>query len=169
GNFKTYLWVWAQFAEEHGYIIVAPSYGFGNWDRELGVTAVQATLADAVQKANIDPNRVILAGLSNGGFGATRVAEQFPDAYQGVILLSPGIDGQSIDNQAYAEGWNGRSHLIITGEQDKRIPVGYVNGRSQQLQNIGVDVTLHTFPKEDHFLFYSQPDDVMHLIAEWLE
>lgn len=169
GNFKPYLWIWSKFAEENGYVIIAPSYGFGNWDAEEGVTAVQFALTDAMTKTNIDPDQIYLAGLSNGGLGASRTAAQFPDVYRGVISLSPVMDTQIVDGEAYQGVWNGRKHLIITGEVDKRIPIGYVNNRVTNLQTGGVNVTYHIFPTEDHFLMFSQPDAVMTQISTWLQ
>lgn len=166
GNFKPYSWIWSKFAEAEGFVIIAPSYGFGNWDEE-GITAVQAALQDAMSKTAIDPNQLYLAGLSNGGLGASKVASRFPELFQGVIFLSPVMDTAVVDSDPYHQAWNGRPHLVITGEQDKRIPIGYVNGRVSSLQNGGVNVTYHTYPTEDHFLFFSQPETVIKKITAW--
>jgi hypothetical protein len=53
GNFKAYTWLWSRLAEEQGMVVIAPSYGFGNWDR-AGVVAVLRALDDAATLVDID-------------------------------------------------------------------------------------------------------------------
>lgn len=67
GNFKVYTWAWSRLAEEKGYVIIAPSFGFGNWYREGGVRAVKRALSDAEMVVPLDDDRIYLIGLSNGG------------------------------------------------------------------------------------------------------
>ncbi|MEJ2148203.1 MAG: hypothetical protein P8Z40_01850 [Chloroflexota bacterium] len=71
GNFKSYTWAWSRLAEEQGYVIIAPSFGFGDWRQPGGVDAVLNALDDAEQIVALDPARIYLAGLSNGGYGVS--------------------------------------------------------------------------------------------------
>jgi len=58
--------------------------------------------------------------------------------------------------------------LVITGEIDRRIPVDYVAAKVSALNSGGVMVTYITYPDEDHFLFFSQPANVLNDVEEWL-
>jgi pimeloyl-ACP methyl ester carboxylesterase len=168
GNFKTYTWVWAKFAEEQGYVIIAPSFGFGNWLRPGGTEAVTRALDDAATVVDLDPNRIYLAGISNGGLGVSRLGATSPEQFQGLIFLSPVMPPEIVDSAEFLGAWRERPVLVITGEADRRIPVRYVSTRVAALQAGAVDVTTITYPDEDHFLFFSQPARVLDDIEGWL-
>ncbi|MCB0031163.1 MAG: prolyl oligopeptidase family serine peptidase [Anaerolineales bacterium] len=167
GNFKSYSWVWATLAEQEGYIIIAPSYGFGNWDG-AGAAAVAQALADAQTHANIDPTRIYLMGLSNGGRGVSRLAASQPEQYRGLIFLSPVFDGAFLDSPAFAAAWANRPVLILSGAADRRIPASYVLERADHLDAAGLNVSTTVYPQEDHFLVFSQPEAIIAAIAAWL-
>ena len=167
GNFKSYSWIWSQLAEQAGYVIIAPSYGFGNWDA-AGAVAVNQALADAQTHTNIDPARLYLAGLSNGGLGVSRLAASQPEQYRGLIFLSPVFADPFLDSPAFAMAWADRPVLILSGAADRRIPETYVRARADRLVAAGVDVSTTIFPHEDHFLIFSQPEAIIATIAAWL-
>lgn len=167
GNFKAYSYVWSKLAEEEAFVIIAPSYGFGNWD-EAGVNAAMRALDDAKGVVDIDDSRIYLAGLSNGGFGAAQTAFKHPDLFQGVIFLSPGMTPSIIDSAEFQNLWRDRPILVVTGALDRRIPMTYIENRVQNLEAGGVDVSTVIYPQEDHFLLFSKPNAVMHDIKVWL-
>jgi pimeloyl-ACP methyl ester carboxylesterase len=169
GNFKTYTWIWSRLAEREGLVIIAPSYGFGNWRAEDSIAVVSAALADAATQVEIDPDRVYLAGLSNGGLGVSHLALAQPERFRGLIFLSPVMDTRIVSSPAFLERWRGRPVLVITGAADERIPLAYVRQRVVDLQAGGVAVTEKVYPGEDHFLFFSQPEPVLAEVQGWLE
>lgn len=168
GNFKTYTWVWSKLAEREGMIIIAPSYGSGNWRYEDSQAVVSAALADAATQAEIDPDRIYLAGLSNGGLGVSHLALAQPERFRGLIFLSPVMDTQILSSPAFLERWSGRPVLVFTGAADERIPLAYVRQRVADLHAGGVAVTEKIYPGEDHFLFFSQPDSILAEVQGWL-
>ncbi len=173
GNFKTYTWVWSKFAEEHGFVIIAPSFGFGNWDRPGGDTAVFRALDDAQRVLAesgvvVDPARVYLAGISNGGIGVSRAALASPERFAGLIFLSPVLPPSILDTAKFKAQWAQRPVLVIAGMADERIPLAYVRQRAAALRAGSVNVTLREYPDEDHFLFFSQPEALLQDVAEWL-
>ncbi len=167
GNFKAYTWVWSKLAEAEGFVIIAPSYGFGNWNTAGAETVLQA-IDDAKQQVNIDENQIYLAGLSNGGLGVSQLAQMAPELFQGLIFLSPVMDTNIVDSAPFQAAWANRPILVISGEIDKRIPLSYVEQRITNLEHGDVKVTTHIYPNEDHFLVFSQPEHVMQTVAEWL-
>ncbi len=168
GNFKAYTWAWAKLAETRGCVIVAPSFGFGDWTQPGGERAALAALEDASKWVEIDASRVYLAGLSNGGLGISLLARRAPQRYRGLIYLSPVMPPDILDQPEFQAAWKGRPVLVVTGEADERIPLRYVTERAQRLMDGGVAVTYRTYPGEDHFLFFSQLDDVLRHISAWL-
>ena len=169
GNFKVYTWIWSRLAEQLGCVIIAPSFGFGFWDRPEAVETVRRALADAQTVVTLDPRRLFLAGLSNGGLGVSRVAAAMPGAFCGCILISPVLADAMTDDPEFQRKWAGRPMLFLTGEVDDRVPVDYVRERVRRLHTGGVLTTLVTYPGEDHFLFFSQRDPVLQAIARWMQ
>ena len=168
GNFKTYTWLWAKLAKAESFVIIAPSYGFGNWD-EAGATSVLQAIEDAKQIVNIDEAQIYLAGLSNGGLGVSQLAQTSPEMFQGLIFLSPVMDTNIVDSLSFQTQWANRPILIITGEDDKRIPVSYVEQRTSLMEQGDIDVTKIIYPNEDHFLVFSQPENIMNDVSSWLK
>jgi pimeloyl-ACP methyl ester carboxylesterase len=168
GNFKTYIWVWSKLAEREGLVIIAPSYGFGNWRSADSATLISQVLADATTQVELDPQRLYLAGLSNGGLGISRLASAEPERFRGLIFLSPVMDTSLVDSSAFQQAWQGRPVLVITGAADERIPLSYVQQRAATFKAGGITVTERVYPGETHFLFFSQPEAVLSDISAWL-
>ncbi|MCB8979245.1 MAG: prolyl oligopeptidase family serine peptidase [Ardenticatenaceae bacterium] len=168
GNFKAYTWLWSKLAESDGYVIIAPSYGFGNWD-EAGAASVLQFIEDAKQVANIDENRLYLAGLSNGGLGVSYLANLAPKQFRGLIFLSPVMATEIVDSAAFKAAWGNRPVLVISGEADNRIPLTYVEQRIAAMQQANIEVISIIYPNEDHFLVFSQPQSVMQNVSVWLK
>jgi pimeloyl-ACP methyl ester carboxylesterase len=168
GNFKAYMWVWSSLAEELGYVIIAPSFGFGNWREPGGVDAAVKALEDAQTIVELDENRFYLAGLSNGGLGVSLLAASIPQRFRGLIFISPVMATEVIDQSTFQSAWTERPVLVVTGQADERVPVAYVTERVRRLERGGVTVKYVVYPEEDHFLFFSQPAHVLEAISRWL-
>ncbi len=168
GNFKVYMWLWSKLAEKQQVVIIAPSFGFGNWGQPGGQRAVVRALQDAASVVRIDEDRIYLAGLSNGGLGVSRLAEAMPDKFRGLIFISPVMATEIVDRKQFLDEWKGRPALILFGEADRRVPENYIRKRIANFEAGGVDVTAVYYPGEDHFLFFSQAEDVLEKISNWL-
>ena len=116
----------------------------------------------------IDSKRIVLAGLSNGGMGVTRGARATPNAWRGLIYLSPVFEQTVVDSEEFANGWAGRSVLIITGEEDKRTTPTRIREVEELMTGLTMKVESHHLPDEDHFLAYSDWPKVSRLMIEWL-
>jgi predicted esterase len=168
GNFKAYIWLLSRIAEERGMVVIAPTFGFGNWREPGGVEAIYRALDDACTFVEINPQRVYLAGLSNGGLGVSLAGGDQPERFAGLVFLSPVFATGVTDSPTFLHAWAGHPILIITGLADDRIPVSYVETRVNTFESAGVDVTYHEYPNEDHFLVFSRRDEVLNNILDWL-
>lgn len=164
GNHKILAWAWRAFAERHRVAIVCPTFGFGFWG-DGGVEAVERARAHALGTLPIDPGRVWLAGLSDGGKGVTRSAIAHPGHYRGLVYLSPTMVPGEIGSRAFLDGWRGRPVLVFQGDDDHNVPRRDVDPAVAILRREGVDVRYETFPGEDHFLFFARREAIFGAIA----
>jgi len=167
GNSRVLPWAWRTFADRHRFAIVVPTYGFGFWG-EGGVEAVDRALDDATRRLPIDPARVYLAGLSDGGNGVTRSGRARPDRYRGLIYISPTMRPDELGSPEFLRGWQGRPVLVLQGDRDANVRKADVDPAVDLLWASGVDVSYRVFPGEDHFLFFGRPDAVFASIAAWM-
>lgn len=76
------------------FIVAAPSAPPANhgsrWSQAGVRKFIDATIADARGRFNIDPDRVFLGGHSMGGYGAYHLAQVMPDRFAGVWISSGG-------------------------------------------------------------------------------
>lgn len=168
GNFKSYAWVLAELAARRGMIVVCPSFGFGEWSHQGGLEAVERARDYVVRQLHVDPTKITLAGLSNGGVGVSLAAAHHPEWYRGLILISPVMDSRSLQSAAFQAGWRGRPVLVLEGELDDRVEEAYVSATVGMLRKAGVEVRYEIFRGEDHFLFYAERRRALELMAEWM-
>lgn len=160
GNFQGYLWVWKRLADQGHFVVVAPGFGFGNWHRPGGLEAIQFARREAERTLPVDPQRFVLAGLSNGGRGVMRAIEEDPQrTWKAVVLLSA-----VVDLEPTPEAWKDRPTLVVHGLKDNRITEEWFHSSVRALQAAGAAVETQTDPAEDHFLFFSKPEE----IAQWV-
>lgn len=169
GNFKGYLWVWKKFADEHGYAIVAPSFGQGNWYLNGGPDAIEQVRQYCSRHPQMDGRRIYLAGLSNGGTGVTRAIVAGGKDYAGFIFISPVIEEDIAGTSQFAAQCAGRRVLVLYGAEDERIPASYVERGIKLMTAHEISVQSKSYPEEDHFLFFSKPDQVCRDVAAWLD
>jgi pimeloyl-ACP methyl ester carboxylesterase len=161
GNFKGYLWVLKKFADATGCAVIAPDNGFGNWrDAETRET-LDLMITTITNHPRLDENRMMLAGLSNGGIGATKMATYSPERWESITLISPVLPFAFTEKQHEVFVQEQTPIHIISGDIDRRIPAEYLVQRQAKLQSRGLNVSYEEVEGEDHFLMFSQPDRVV--------
>jgi pimeloyl-ACP methyl ester carboxylesterase len=147
--------------------LVAPSFGYGNWEAPGGVEAVERATRFGVAAFDADPARVFLGGLSQGGAGVSRTAVAHPDRYSGLIFISPTMELDVIGSEAFAEGWKGRPVLVIQGDRDGHVSPTSVTLACERMEANGVKLTQHRDPDAGHFLFLAKLDEMFEVIERW--
>ena len=145
-----------------GVILVCPTTGFGLYrDPEATARTVAAARRFAIETLGADPERIFLAALSQGGVGATQVAQRGRD-FRGVALISAVVDRAAVD------GWEGPDVLVLHGERDRRIDRAYTAATVAAFETSTATITARYFPEQDHFLLFAQPDEVLGTLRDWM-
>ncbi len=158
GNFQVYTHLLAAVAERAHVMVVAPSFGFGNWHHRGGTEAIEAAARYAVEQLDGDASRIVLMGLSNGGRGVTRALRDGAQRYAGVVLLSAVMETDVV--RGVGGRYAGTPALVIYGDADDRLPAEHEEAGASALRAAGLAVRVHAYPREDHFLFFAQKTSV---------
>ncbi len=167
GNMKACLWVLSKLAERHRCAVIAPTFGFGNWDKPGGAEFAAEVVREALATLPLDPKRVFLMGYSNGAMGVTRAAMEAPELFRGLIYLSPITEDELFSRQEFLSPQD-RKFLFLHGGRDMRIPRSFVEGTVGSLRRFGCDVALKVYDEEDHYLLFSQQEAVVDDIVKFL-
>jgi hypothetical protein len=153
GNFTLQCWLMAQVGDQINAITVCPSTGPpGAWWNPHGQSILQATISYLHQRG---VERIYLAGLSNGAIGASRLAKQYKENLNGLLLISGADPGATITDLPV---------LLLHAKDDERIPVAMME---QYASAARPNVTYHLF-EGDHFLLLKQADQVLAVMIDWL-
>ncbi|MFH1558321.1 MAG: PHB depolymerase family esterase [Pseudomonadota bacterium] len=146
---------WRDAAGDVGAILVAPeatrrlkgSRGF-NWiDSDDAGYIVELTLDYAKKKHQIDPDRVILTGFSQGGFMAYAIATQHPDWFTGVIPMGTGYLPSIDAPPPVPEGPHPRYYFMV-GASDPAAP--QTKQAAEDFATAGYTVELEVYPSAGH-------------------
>lgn len=168
GNFKAYTYLLRSIAEQHGMVLIAPSYGFGNWREPQTSKLVWAALEDLNQWTPIDRERLHLIGLSNGGLGVTQLAASSGSRFRSLTWLSPVFDDGLLSEQGLTDQCRNTRLLVYSGEEDNRVPWDYVMRSAKVLRARGLSVELEGVAEADHFMLFSDRERVISRLSAWV-
>jgi polyhydroxybutyrate depolymerase len=107
-----------------GFVVAYPSATAGGvWAGADEIGAVTRTLQAIQRAACIDPRRIYLTGISNGGGMANLLACRFADRFAGVVLFAPAVNGIADCSPSRPI-----SMLEIHGSADPIVPYGAIPG-----------------------------------------
>lgn len=168
GSWKGYFYGQVALARRLRFGVAQPSFGFGDWSRPGGLAAVENARAWLAAQAWVDPSRIYLVCLSNGGRAVTRLMQRGPARYRGVAFVSAVIEPRVLDAKALDPSWRAVPTLVIHGADDDRIPLDYLDEGVAALTDQGVAVTRDVVAGEDHYLIFTAPERLARALASWL-
>jgi predicted esterase len=115
----SYLERWVPRLKQ-GYILACPTISMGAWWTRQGEDLVLATLHAVRSQYHIDPDRVFLTGMSNGGIGAWIIGMHQAPLFAGVAPMASGIDKVLYP---FLDNLKQTSVYVIHGAQDQVMPV----------------------------------------------
>ena len=122
GSFTLPCWVVSRAAAEAGFATVCPATRWvGDWWSADGEATLRGTVADLRRRG---ARRLVLAGLSNGGIGASLLAPRLRGAFDGLIVLSGASPSAAPPSVPV---------LAIQGAHDAQIPAEVVRAYAAQV------------------------------------
>jgi pimeloyl-ACP methyl ester carboxylesterase len=154
---EAYLDRWQQRLGER-YILVCPTYPAGAWFTRRAEELVLTVQHAVRQRYRIDPDRIFLTGMSNGGIGTWLIGMHHAPLFAGLAPMASGIDDVLFP---FLENLRSTPTYIIHGRQDQVMPVELSRKLSSELKNLGYPFVYrehdrthpmaggHFFPREE--------------------
>ena len=124
------------------YILACPTFMAGAWWTRLAEELVLATIGTVQARYRIDPDRVFLTGMSNGGIGAWIIGFHHAPTFAGLAPMASGIDDVLFP---FLENLRHTPAYIIHGRRDQVMPVKLSRSIAKTLSDLG-----YTFTYQEH-------------------
>jgi len=149
------------------FIILCPSYPMGAWWTLRAEQLVFHLIDEVKQKYPVDPNRVILAGLSNGAVGAYLIGMFHPDRFAGIVPIAGAVTERYMH---FLVNLKNTKIYSIQGLYDPIFPIKYSRRIYKILQDLKYDLVYreHKERGSSHGGHFLPPSEVPELIA-WLK
>jgi pimeloyl-ACP methyl ester carboxylesterase len=156
GNFAVYCWQLSRAARAISALTVCPSVGpLGDWWSPQGEKTLEHTLT-WLERRGI--RRVYLAGLSNGGVGASVLAERLAHSkleFRGLVLIS-GASRVAATPRVPV--------LLVQGRHDSMFPARRMRAFAERTGKLATYFEVDS----GHFAFLDHADECERAIATWL-
>jgi pimeloyl-ACP methyl ester carboxylesterase len=140
------------------YVLVCPTYPAGAWFTRRAEDLVVTLIHSIQQRYHIDPDRIFLTGMSNGGIGAWLIGMHQAPMFAGVAPMASGLDAVLMP---FLANLRNTPVYIIHGAKDQVMPVDLSRSISKELAVLGYPHTYrehhgdhpmaggHYFPREE--------------------
>jgi phospholipase/carboxylesterase len=119
-------------------------------------------LKDAVQRHNLEPSEIFLAGFSQGAIIAASVALTRPELVAGLVMMSGRILPQ-VKIQVASARLERLNVFVAHGRDDQRLPLHHAHETRDWLKDLGVNLTYKEYAG-GHEIATDEHRD----IAQWL-
>ena len=154
---------WGRQASRRGWIVVSPAAPDGQVFHRGGDALIPALLDAIASEFQIESGRFHVAGWSNGGRTAFRVALDFPSRVRSLVVLPGGPATESdIDRLARLDGIAVR---MYAGGRDTEW-VRVMQDTERRLKVLGVSVDTTVLPGEGHVPPSLDGEPIMTLLEE---
>ncbi len=129
------------------------------WDTE----AVYYLIKEIQQKYKIDDSRIVLTGLSMGGWGTLKLAMEHPEMFSSVVAVCPPVDRLF---KVRASQYKDLPMKLFHGGNDDVIPPMNSIEIYQAIKKVNKNIELTLFPDDNHNSWdstYSNPK-----LYEWM-
>jgi dienelactone hydrolase len=128
-----YLARWQARLDEDS-ILACPTYPAGAWFTRRAEDLVLATIRYVAQRYHIDPDRIFLTGMSNGGIGAWLIGMHHAPLFAGLAPMAGGLDDVLMP---FVANLRNTPVYIIHGEKDQVMPVALSRSIARELTTLG--------------------------------
>lgn len=147
--------------ERTGYLVVYPN-GWGGWWRSATETMVDSLIGEVMRTYAVDPERIYISGLSNGGTGTFDYVSLWPQRFSAaVVAMGAGLFGftEAAGDRPFVSNATHLPLLFLHGKKDPVIPVSATMKTVDSLRAQHADVTMRIFPDREHEIVPGFGDD----------
>ena len=124
------------------------------WWSDDQVLNLHAIVDDLKRRYNIDENRVVVAGVSDGGTGAYFIAMRDTTPYASFLPLNGYImvlaNGEIDDGLNFPNNLRNKPLFVINGGKDRLYPISIVEPYTRHLMKNGVEIAYFPQPDGQH-------------------
>jgi len=140
------------------YLLACPSYPSGAWFTRRAEELVLETIRQVAHRYHIDPDRVFLTGMSNGGIGTWLIGMHHASLFAGLAPMASGLDDVLMP---FLANLRSTPIYIIHGAKDQVMPVDLSRSIVRELDKLGYPYVYrehhrehpmaggHYFPREE--------------------
>jgi phospholipase/carboxylesterase len=157
GNGRGFLWSWLRDARSHGAIVVAPTATGSTWalmGEDTDTPNLARILGSVQARWNIDPTRLLLTGMSDGGTFCYVTGLESASPFTHLAPVAATFHPLMAET-ADAERLRGLPVYLVHGKLDWMFPVQVARQTQQALSAAGAEVTYrelddlsHAYPRE---------------------
>jgi predicted esterase len=129
---------------------------------------VVADLLREIEAHKLPPEKILLAGFSQGACLALEFAARNPRRYGALIGLSGGLIGPPGTPRDYGGSLDGTPAFLGCGDQDSHIPLARVQETTQVLHGLHAQVTERIYPGMGHAINEDELTYVQQLLETYV-
>lgn len=150
--------------QDFSCIIVSPQCPLDKHWRDADMVELLSVLLDEIEhNYNVDPDRVLVTGLSMGGFGTWALIQSHPQRFAAAVPICGGGDPARAEVIRHLPIW------VFHGAKDDVVPIQYSQRMVDALKANGSDVRFTIYPDVRHNswdLAYATPELFPWLLAQ---
>jgi len=131
---QAYLDRWVPRLEDR-YILACPTLAMGAWWTRFGEELVLETMRSVQLQYHVDPDRIFLTGMSNGGIGAWIIGMHYADVFAGIAPMASGLDDVLFP---FVENLVNTPVYVIHGAKDRIMPVQLSRDLVKEMERLGI-------------------------------
>ena len=124
------------------------------WWSDDQVLNLHAIVDDLKRRYNIDENRVVVAGVSDGATGAYYIAMRDTTPYASFLPLNGYLmvlaNGDIDDGRSFPNNIRNKPLFVVNGGKDRLYPISIVEPYTRHLMKNGVQINYHPEPDGEH-------------------
>lgn len=162
-----------EFENTDDFVFLAPQASGHTWypysflaprdQNQPGIDSGLQAIGDIIEKLNeqgISNEHIFLLGFSQGACLASEFVARNPSKYAGLIALSGGLIGESIDLDSYSGNLGKTSVFMGCSDIDAHIPKERVHDSADVFEKLNAQVTKKLYPGMGHLV---NEDEIRHI------
>ncbi|MBW2414744.1 MAG: phospholipase [Deltaproteobacteria bacterium] len=167
GHGADFIWTWMREARSRGFLLLAPTSRETTWSfngPDVDGPAIRAMVASVKERWNIDAERVLLTGLSDGATFALLSGLGEDSPFTALAPLSGVLHPANLSN-GNLERAEGRRIYLVHGALDWMFPVQVAREAARLLREAGAELVYREIENLSHA--YAREENAA--ILEWFD